>query len=88
MSPELIIQVVTFIIGMGAFLLGMVGIARSLQLQKLITRKQQAGVKAKAMKADPEVSAAMRGLRKPLFWACLLAVCSVLAPAVSRLILA
>jgi hypothetical protein len=88
MSPEMTVQLVTFVVGMGALVFGLIGIARSLKLQRLLTRKQAEGVDAKRLKTDPEVGAAMRRLRMPLVWATLLAVCSVLAPSVTRLILA
>ncbi|SEL03693.1 hypothetical protein SAMN05428989_1294 [Pseudoxanthomonas sp. GM95] len=88
MSAELVVQSVTFLVGAGAFGFGLVGIGRSLKLQQLLVRKQQQGVDAKRLKTDPDVSAAMRRLRMPLVWATVLAVCSVAAPSVARLILA
>jgi len=88
MSTELVVQSVTFVVGAGAFVFGLVGIARSLKLQRLLTLKQQQGVDAKRLKTDPDVAAAMRRLRMPLIWATVLAACSVAAPSVTRLILA
>lgn len=88
MSPELTVQLVTFVVGAGAFVFGLVGIARSLRLQQLLVRKQNEGVDAKRLKTDPEVSAAMRRLRMPLIWAMVLAAGSVAAPSLTRLILA
>lgn len=88
MSTELLVQSVTFLAGAGALASGLVGIARSLGLQRLLARKQAEGVHARRMKTDPEVGAAMRGLRRPLAWATALAVCALLAPPLMRLVLA
>jgi hypothetical protein len=88
MNVELVVQSVTFAVGTGAFVFGLVGIGRSLQLQRLLVRRQQEGVDAKSMKVDPQVRAAMRRLRMPLIWATVLAVCSVAVPSVARLVLA
>ncbi|AER56350.1 hypothetical protein DSC_08500 [Pseudoxanthomonas spadix BD-a59] len=88
MNVELVAQSVTVVVGMGAFVLGLVGIGRSLQLQRLLVRKQQEGLDAAAVKADPQVRAAMRRLRMPLLWATLLAACSVAAPLLARRVLA
>lgn len=88
MNVELVVQAVTALAGLGAFMFGLIGIARSLQLQRLLVRKQQQGLDAAAVKADPQVRAAMRRLRMPLLWATLLAACSVAAPLLARRVLA
>lgn len=88
MNVELVAQSVTAVVGMGAFVFGLVGIGRSLQLQRLLVRKQQEGLAAAAVKIDPQVRAAMHRLRAPLLWAALLAACSVAAPWLARRVLA
>lgn len=88
MSPEVVVQSLTFVAGAGAFVFGLIGIGRSLQLQRLLVRKQEQGLDAQALKTDPEVRAALQRIRMPLIWACLLAVCSVAAPSLTRMFLA
>jgi hypothetical protein len=88
MNVELVVQAVTALAGLGAFMFGLIGIARSLQLQRLLVRKQQQGLDAAAVKGDPQVRAAMHGLRAPLLWATLLAVCAVAMPSLARWVLA
>ncbi|WP_337052625.1 hypothetical protein [Pseudoxanthomonas sp. USHLN014] len=88
MHAQLVVQVATFIAGFAAFGFGLVGIARSLRLQKLLMAKQEQGLDVRATKADPQVRAAMQSLRAPLLWATVLAVCSVALPSLARLVLA
>ncbi|PZP63033.1 MULTISPECIES: hypothetical protein [Pseudoxanthomonas] len=87
MHAQLWVQVATFIAGFAAFGLGLVGITRSLRLQKLLMAKQEQGLDLRATKADPQVRAAMQGLRAPLIWATVLAVCSVALPSLAGLVL-
>ncbi|WCE03643.1 hypothetical protein [Pseudoxanthomonas sp. JBR18] len=87
MHPELVTQWIIIVLGVGAFAAGVIGIVRSLRLQKLLVHKQEQGLDAQATKHDPQVRAALRGLRVPLILAATLAVGSAAAPSLVRMAL-